>query len=55
MIELSPGVFFNPNEIDCNQVEQSGLKIWRGFKINIAVYNCKQLLQVDVCSRVIRI
>jgi len=54
MVELSIGNYFDPEAINQNVSSESGLSVWRGYKINVAAYNSKLYIQVDACSRVLR-
>lgn len=37
-----------------SRVEETGLSVWRGYKVSVVPINSKPYLQVDVCSRVLR-
>jgi len=54
LIELSPGSYFDPDTINNNVSEASGLNVWRGYKITVAPCNGKFYIQIDPCSRVLR-
>lgn len=53
MIELTMGKYYHKDQINDN-VTESGLTVWRGFKANIVNINYKLYLQIDVCSRILR-
>ncbi|CAD8192080.1 unnamed protein product [Paramecium octaurelia] len=55
MIEIGrQSKFYDPKNIECNRINEHGLKVWRGVKTSFQFYQGMPFLQIDFASRVLR-
>lgn len=54
MQELGRGKYYDRDSFGKDVLQQAKLSVWRGFKLSVATVCSVPLIQIDVCSRVLR-